>query len=77
VGSELTIGDVVRIARQARGVSARALSLAAGLSESAVGKIEHHQSEPTLRAFAQIAVALDLTPTEIAFLVRLAANRPT
>lgn len=60
--------------RQASGASARATSLAAGLSDSVVGKIESGRQDPSLRVFALIARQLDLSDREIAFLVRLAAT---
>lgn len=50
------------------------MSLAAGLSESALGKIEAGTTEPSLRAFALTARQLRLNDREIAFLVRLAAQ---
>lgn len=60
--------------RQATGASARATSLAAGLSDSVMGKVESGRRDPSLRAFALIACQLQLTDREIAFLVRLAAS---
>jgi transcriptional regulator with XRE-family HTH domain len=62
----------LRACREARGISARALSLQAGLSESMVGKIESG-AEPGLRTFSQIVYALQLSRQEIAMLVLLAS----
>ena len=56
------------------GRSAREVSLAAGLSEAVVGKVEAGTLEPSLRVFASIACELGLADREIALLVRLAAN---
>lgn len=65
-------GWALRQRREERGLSARELSIRAGLSESYVGKLESGQIDPSLRCFARIAMALDLTPQEIAFVVRQA-----
>lgn len=67
-------GWALRQRREERGLSARELSLRAGLSESYVGKMETSRIDPSLRCFARVAVALDLTPQEIAAVVRLAAR---
>lgn len=67
----MTVGEVIRACRVARGYSARGLSLQAGLSESVVGKIETGAMEPSLRVFAQIAHTLNLSPLEVAFLVAI------
>lgn len=68
----MTVGEVIRECRIARGYSARALSLQAGLSESVVGKIEAGTMEPSLRVFSRIVHVLDLSAREVAFLVQLA-----
>jgi predicted transcriptional regulator len=60
--------------RDERRLSARELSLRAGLSESYVGKLEAGKIDPSLRAFGQLAVALGLTCAEIHFLVLEAAR---
>jgi len=56
-------------------MSARALSIAVGLSESYVGKVESGSVEPSLRAFAKIAKGLGMTPPEIYVLVCQEATR--
>lgn len=71
--TELTVGAVLHECRLARGTSARALSLSAGLSESVAGKVESGAIEPSLRVFARIVVELRLNDREMALLVRLAA----
>lgn len=68
----MTVGDVIRVCRVARGWSARALSLRAGLSESVVGKIEAGSMQPSLQVFSSIVYVLELSPLEVAFLVGLA-----
>ncbi len=70
------VGDVIRSLRESRtDLSARALSLAAGLSESYVGKIESNSVEPSFRAFAKIAMQLGMKPAEIYILVTHEATR--
>lgn len=71
-GSELSAA--IRLCRNARGLSARRLSLNAGLSESVVGKIESGAMEPGLRVFAKLVEALDLSPLEIVLLVKCAGH---
>lgn len=71
-----TVGDALRRKRETRtDMSARALSLKAGLSESYVGKIESGQMEPSLRAFARIAATLDLNAHEISMIIAKEAER--
>lgn len=73
---KVRVGDVLRKAREAKGVSARALSIAAGLSPSYVGKVESGEMDGMrLRCFGLIAKELDLTDREIALLVKLEADR--
>lgn len=59
----------MQYARTRKGFSARALSLAAGLSPSYVGKLEAGDIEPSVRAFARIAQVLELNRQEIYFCV--------
>lgn len=70
-GSEAAIstGDAVRVARIRHGLSARELSSRAGLSASYVTKLEASEIEPSLRAFAKIALAAGMTQAEIYFCV--------
>lgn len=70
----MTVRDLLRMRRETLGLSARKLSLNAGLSDSVVGKIESGEIQPSLRVFARIAVELRLNHHEIAVLVRLAAR---
>lgn len=73
---QLTVAQVIRVVRLKAGVTARALSLSAGLSESYVGKVESGQIEPSLRAFAKIAAKLGLGQREIFAVVMQEARRP-
>lgn len=67
---DLTVGDVVRRFRERAGMSARELGLAAGLSESYVGKLEKGEvRDPSLASFARLAVVLGLNQREIHALV--------
>lgn len=63
------LADAIRVQRMERGYSARALSLEAGLSSSYVGKLEAEEIEPSVRAFARIALVLGMNQAEIAFCV--------
>lgn len=73
---QLTLGYVVRtLRRQRTTMSARALSIYAGLSESYVGKVESGNMDPSMRAFAKIAVALKLTPGELAVIINREAHQ--
>lgn len=71
---DVTVGSVIRAVRKAKGVSARELSLRAGLSESYVGKLESGSLEPSLGAFANVATVLNLTAGEIHALVLIHAH---
>lgn len=72
----LTLGQALKALRESRTtMSARALSLAAGLSESYVGKVEAGNCEPSMRAFARIAVQLRLKPGEAWVLLVQEADR--
>lgn len=71
------LGDLIRRSREARHLSARALSAQADLSPSYVGKVEAGEIEPSLRAFARIAMALGLTSQEIRLCVLEASRTVT
>jgi transcriptional regulator with XRE-family HTH domain len=64
-GGRPTTGDLIRMARERQKMSARALSAKANLSPSYVGKVESGEIEPSLKAFARIALALHLSRQEI------------
>ena len=57
--------SAVRYAREKKHLSARSLSLLAGLSPSYVGKLESGEIEPSVRAFAKIALSLEMSAQEI------------
>lgn len=58
-------GDIIRCKRRELGLSARALSLRAGLSAAYVFKVEKGVIEPSLRSFARLAVALGMNTGEV------------
>jgi transcriptional regulator with XRE-family HTH domain len=64
-GARPFAGAAIRKVREARGLSARALSAKAGLSKAYVCKVEAGACEPSLRAFSQLAVALEMSPYEV------------
>lgn len=70
-GKPLQLADALRGFREKRGLTARALSVQAGLSDSYINKLEAGAiTEPSLRAFGAIVNALKLEAGEILFCVR-------
>lgn len=59
------VGAAIRHLRERQGISARALSAKAGLSSAYVTKVESGTVEPSLRAFARLAMALGMTAGEV------------
>ncbi len=57
------LGRRLRAAREARGLSLRALADAAGVSHSHVGGIERGETTPTIETAARIGQVLGLPPT--------------
>lgn len=53
------LGEVIRAARKARGLSQEALADAAGIDRSHMGKIERGERNITLLNLLKIAAALD------------------
>ena len=72
----VSLGDIIKSARERRGLSARALSVQAGLSPSYVSKLEAGEIEPSVRAFARLAYQLQMNPLEVYFSVMLERLRP-
>jgi predicted transcriptional regulator len=70
----VTVGHILRWVRSQRGLSARALSIQAGLSDSVAGKVETDAVDPSLATFARLVHHLGLNDHEIAFLVRISAR---
>lgn len=64
-GARPLVGAAIRHLRIKRGLSARALSARAGLGKTYVCKLEAGDVEPSLRVFAQLAVALEMSPYEV------------
>lgn len=56
------IGERVRAARQATGISMEDLSALAGLSTTSVGKIERGAQSPTAETLVRLAAALEVDP---------------
>lgn len=65
----LPLGAVVKLMREEKGLSARALSLSCGLSASYVSKLEAGVSKPTVDTLMKIATELELNESEILFLM--------
>ena len=55
------------------GKSARSVSLASGLSQSYVSKMEHGEFLPKVDAFARLMAELECSDTEIVFLIKCLA----
>lgn len=72
---DLSLAAAMRAIRQSKKISARALSLKAGLSQAYCGKVEKGHLEPSLRAFACIVRTLGLSPREVHLLVMREAMR--
>ncbi len=71
-----TVREALRYLRERAGLSARSLSVQAGLSPSYVGKIESGEHLPSLTGFAAMVTALHLSPYEVWTLVHTAATHP-
>lgn len=65
----------IQLLRKRANLSARALSLKCGLSASYVAKVESGELEPSLKTFAKIAVALNMTSQEILHIIRIEGER--
>ncbi len=61
---KLGVADAIQYLRTKRDLTRQALGLEAGLSQSYVGKVERGETQPSLRAFASLAVALGMKPEE-------------
>ena len=61
----LSVALGIQRAMHRRGMSARATSLAAGLSESYVSKIITGTCEPSVRAYGKIAQVLQMNTHEV------------
>lgn len=57
----LALGEAIRKARQAKGLSQEQLALLAGVDRSHLGRIERAENEVALLLLKRIANALDLT----------------
>lgn len=70
-GSDYDFCRLMEALRNRQGVSARALSSAAGCSPSYVSKMERGEFLPTIDTFSRLVHSLGCTDLEIVFLVRL------
>ena len=59
------LGDAVRAARRAQGLSQEALADAAGIDRSHMGKIERGERNVTIMNIARIATALNASPSDL------------
>lgn len=58
------VGEAIRFKRESIGLSARGLSLRAGLSPAYVHKLEAGLLDPSLAIFARLAIELGMTAEE-------------
>lgn len=65
----LRFHTVLKMMRLDKNISARALSLACGLSSSYISKLESGGTKPPIDVFVRITKELDLNETEILFLL--------
>jgi transcriptional regulator with XRE-family HTH domain len=64
-GLLVSLGEAVRAARTARGLSQEALADAAGIDRSHMGKIERGERNVTILNVARVASALNALPSDI------------
>jgi transcriptional regulator with XRE-family HTH domain len=71
----ITAEGLLRLKRQQRGLSARGLSVSAGLSDSYVSRLEAGSIEMSLKSFSKLAHALHMNIHEIALIINCEATR--
>lgn len=70
------VGGAICVLRERKGLSQRSLSALSARSVSYISKVESGFLQPSFRGFAQIAVALGMTPLEVWMLVQLEVGGP-
>lgn len=75
--SNQTLGSLIKAARTAKKLSARELSLKAGVSQSYISKVEADLLMPTLAVFSRLAIELNLSNIEIIYIVKLLGTNGT
>jgi transcriptional regulator with XRE-family HTH domain len=65
----MLLAEGIRHLRTKKGLSARSLSLQAGLSPSYVGKLEAGEVEPSVKAFGKLAHVLGMGEREVFYCV--------
>ena len=68
--SGFTFQELMRVIRERSGISARQLSLQAGLSASYVSRMERGDFHPTLDNFVKMVDILECTDSEILFILQ-------
>ena len=61
----IALGEAIRKARQAKGLSQEQLALAAGADRSHLGRIERAENEIAVLLLKRIANALDVTASQL------------
>lgn len=72
----ISVNAVVQAKREELGLSKRELARVAGMSSAYVSALESGRLQPSLRAFARLAIELRLSPREIAYVVWAEAGVP-
>lgn len=75
-GKTINPSEIIKALRVRKGLSARTLSLQAGLSPSYVSKVESGSISPSFQAVCCLCKLLDMTDLEVLFLVRTTACEP-
>lgn len=71
----MKIGDRIARARQAKGMSQRALALAVGTAQTTISSWERNRTEPTRADVERVALALLMKPSELEFSAADAEHR--
>jgi transcriptional regulator with XRE-family HTH domain len=70
----LSLSEGIRYLRKRKGMSARRVSLEAGLSSSYVSKVEKGEIEPSISSFYKICQVIEATDKEVVFLLKLVSR---
>src|SRR3954462_9943032 len=60
-----SLAETVRVAREARGLSANALAERSGVSRAMIAKVERAEAQPTAALLGRLSAALGLTLSEL------------
>lgn len=72
---DVNVGDLIKLKREALGLSARDLSIRIGKSSSYVSKLESGTLDPTLNTFARLASELSMNHYEVSACLAVEINK--